>query len=227
MPIIHRGQSAGWSNATSITINKPAGLAVGDLIVSHIRRNTPTAEDPTEIPSIGTWNLQSSWLSTVHGAWTYTCIADAACVAATNFTWRWGATGRGYGYNVAFYGVDRTLPIQSVGTIYTDTALGKSIDIPGITTTADRTTVLIIGSIYDIDTVAITYTMPNGYIFVCSGASTTYLQGIAMAMGSYHNSGTETGLLQYPINLNNAYRYGIAIALNEDPPKATLPFRNI
>ena len=74
--------SAGWTSTASLAINKPTGLAVGDLMVACIYGNTGTSDPtfPTGFSKIITLADSTRLL-------VYTKLADADDVGASTFTW--------------------------------------------------------------------------------------------------------------------------------------------
>jgi hypothetical protein len=81
-------ENSGWSNgATSRTVNKPSGLAVGDIMIAHLAVGTGfvTITPPSGFSSFGYSTNPSGDVSSFY----YRKIADSGDVAATNFTFSW------------------------------------------------------------------------------------------------------------------------------------------
>lgn len=82
-------QTTAWASSASITITKPTGLAVGDLMIGRIYGNistdTPTA--PSGWTQLVVQNISGRRNIVYHK------IANAGDVAATNFTWSWSGAG--------------------------------------------------------------------------------------------------------------------------------------
>lgn len=103
-------------NHTSMTLNKPTGLAVGDLMVA-----TFTWADSSSTPV----DAKAGWTRLVYGVWhtvgntgtrvnVFWRIADAADVAAANFVWTRSSTYHEGAQLFAFYGVDPTTPFDQI-----------------------------------------------------------------------------------------------------------------
>lgn len=99
MAIAVASQSAIATNSgTTITITKPTGLAVGDLMIAHVGASTSSG-------GIGEWNQLSGWTRLSSANWYHTSanvgrkeglqwkVADSSDVSASNFTFTYSTTG--------------------------------------------------------------------------------------------------------------------------------------
>ena len=90
-------QSATVDDSNSLTITKPTGLAVGDLMVAGIFCDRDSGAGPISLNTPSGWTLEESVaLSSNNAALAiYTKIAESADVAASNFTFTAGfSTGQ-------------------------------------------------------------------------------------------------------------------------------------
>jgi hypothetical protein len=200
--IAFRGYNFGGGYTDPLTIVKPTGLAVGDLMLVHVRRigyTTPTF--PTGWSSA---NLIASVQNT-YGMQTFAKIADATDVGQTSFSFTYGAVAYVAALMVAYSGVDATTPIQQVGTLYNVTATGLPINIPSITTSAENTHVVLFAGVYA--TAGKTFAVPTAPAFTERADGMVSLSRHPMAVADllYAASGTVVGVKAYPVNANSTY----------------------
>lgn len=156
-PMWRSSSSAGATGSTAATLNipKPSGLAVGDLMVACISLTTGGG---------GTVGLPSGWttfqnpVAAIRGQWK---IADAADVAATQFTWTvTGATGT---VNMSG-GIDRITghnPSNPINVSGAATASAVNPVAPSVTTTVANCLILPMG--FQVPAVAVTYTPQSSW----------------------------------------------------------------
>lgn len=135
----------------SITINKPAGITVGDLMLADIAQGTNKSEstNPLNInPTCSGWTLISSvYLNgkvNRKGTVLYK-IAVASDVTATNYTFALDADNdSASGAIIAFSGVDTTTPFDVMpGTINTNDS--ATVTATSITTVTANTAIVMLG----------------------------------------------------------------------------------
>ena len=125
--------------ASSIVVNKPAGVIEGDVLIASIAVRPETL---TVTPPSG-WTLvvrQNNSIATVNAVLIYSKVAGAS--EPSTYTWSFsvGSTGS-VGSISAFTGVDLTDPINTYGS-FADTIASYSIVAPSITTTVDGAMIL-------------------------------------------------------------------------------------
>jgi len=86
MALTHRNSQENTNVGTSLVINKPVGLAVGDLMIAAIGKDYPdlVATYPSGWTRLFTWGTTTGNNLT---SWSGYKVADSADVAASNFTW--------------------------------------------------------------------------------------------------------------------------------------------
>lgn len=113
------------NNTTTLTIDRPAGLAEGDLMIAHIvwRPTTRTITDPA-----GWTELRED----TNGAVSYLAykIATAGDVTATDYSWSFNLATRAYGYITVWSDYDTSDPF---GDTSAATGAGKNLSTAGIT----------------------------------------------------------------------------------------------
>lgn len=93
--VVESSSSAGFTLATSITIPKPTGLAVGDLMVCYVGLINGTSV--ANFSTLSGWTEKSDYTGgsgTTNVIGCQVKIADAGDVAASNFTFTANASGR-------------------------------------------------------------------------------------------------------------------------------------
>ena len=124
----------GGSSASSYSIAKPAGLAVGDLMILSVG-----IESATSVTAAGFTQITSQANSSNFTLYVFRRIADAAAVSATNFRVSFGASKK-YSVGLArITGHNGTTPIV---TFASATGSGAAVTSPTITTTAANQLVL-------------------------------------------------------------------------------------
>lgn len=126
--VVPQSSANAVSSSQTLTITKPSGLALGDLMIANI---TISAATITSVPS-GWTQLQA-----IGATISYYKIADAGDVAASNFSWGnndVGGTGCFEGGIIRFTGHD---PVNWQGTMSAtaNAGTGTAPTTPGITPT--------------------------------------------------------------------------------------------
>jgi len=126
MAIAFRASAHNDTTGTSITITKPSGLTVGDLMIAVI-----SSQDETGVSaSLAGWTEKYDSDSDYHGQTTLYKIADSGDVAASNFTFSVAcASDNLYGIISAYSGVDDKTPFGAV-----DDSAAVDVDLDFATT---------------------------------------------------------------------------------------------
>lgn len=164
------------STTTTLTIAKPTGIAVGDIMIADIAKggNNSTAVTSTGWTLIDGVSLGGS--TQRYGAVLYK-IAVAADVSATDYTFALGTgTNSSAGAIIAFSGVDSTTPF--------DVASG-TLTLTNATTASGSTKTTV-----NADTAIIMLTQAAGAIPTWSGWSTTSPGALSELFDAQHNAGT-------------------------------------
>lgn len=77
IPVIETSDSAAATNASSVTITKPTGLIVGDLLLVHLASSDIAADNPT-------WTTPAGWTAVEVGTTTYDAVPAAYYIIATS-----------------------------------------------------------------------------------------------------------------------------------------------
>jgi len=217
--------SAYGAGVQSLTINKPTGVQVGDIMIM------------TAIKYIA-GNADNTWVNdNAGGGWTV--LASTGLAGNSNYratvlykvvSVDWEPTsyqvvpGVWYPYPeyfqvsiIAYTGIDKNNPFDVVGAITSPTATsGSTITLPSITTTTSNSLVVLLGMNYrsGTNTTPATYTWTAGYTETYDNGpgSKTSLGGARKAMVTPGNTGDATITLSNP----NSYRAGIMFALKQD-----------
>lgn len=137
-----RGTSSANANAMSLTINKPAGVVQGDVMIVTIAKYG----DNVTTPSSFGWTLidARSLGATRYGAVLYR-VAGAAEPANYIFSLALGAR-RAIGSIIAFSGVDSIAPFDvAPGTISVSAGASVNVSATSITTVTPNTAVVMLG----------------------------------------------------------------------------------
>ena len=125
---------SGGNSASSYNIAKPAGLAVGDLMILSVG-----IEGETSVSAAGFTPVTSRANSSNFALYVFSRIADAAAVSATNFTVSFGA---GKKYSVGLARITDHNSTTPIGAFAGATGSGTGVASPAITTTAANQLVL-------------------------------------------------------------------------------------
>lgn len=129
------------NNVSSVQINNPTGLAVGDLMLAFVSQNnpgSPIVSSATGWTSVLT-RTYTNGTDTV-GTSVYYRFATAADISNGSFTFSFTSSRRSAGAIMAFRGVDTVSPINASGS--QGNASSTSLTAPSITT-LDRNTMLV------------------------------------------------------------------------------------
>ncbi len=121
---------------TTLTINRPAATAVGDLLLAQL-----AVDDATAVSASG-WTLIQAVKDTNEGFWAASLyrVAGASEPASYAFTFAPGAAGESAGGIGAYRGVDAGDPVDAFGANITTWPPGSNTVIaPSITTTVANT----------------------------------------------------------------------------------------
>ena len=125
---------SGGNSASTYSIAKPAGLAVGDLMILSVG-----IEGNTSVSATGFTQITSQANSSNFTLYVFSRIADAAAVSASNFTVSFGASKK---YSVGLARITGHNGTTPVGAFAGATGSGKGVASPAITTTAANQLVL-------------------------------------------------------------------------------------
>jgi hypothetical protein len=125
---------SGGNSASSYSIAKPAGLALGDLIILSVG-----IEGNTSVSATGFTQITSQANSSNFTLYVFRRIADAAAVSATNFTVSFGSSKK---YSVGLARVTGHNGTTPIGAFAGATGSGTGVTSPAITTTAANQLVL-------------------------------------------------------------------------------------
>ena len=171
--------AGGAAPTASITVNAPAGLVAGDLMLAMISQRTsnlPLDQNMVSTPVGWTLVLSQDDGSTV-GMSIYRKVATASEPA--NFTWTLGSSGRTSGAILAFSGVDTTSPIDASGS--QANLSSTSCTAPSVSTTSTNTMRVVLFSMAQGNTAV---NPANGMTQAFSAASGAGPNGVAIG-GSY------------------------------------------
>jgi hypothetical protein len=107
------GISTVTSAQTSCIVEKPAGLSVGDLMVAHVMARDRATNDIDITPPDEWSTIRQEKDSSTFGTGLFWKIADAADVAASDFTFTWAESASHKGIITAWTGHDPTSPINA------------------------------------------------------------------------------------------------------------------
>ena len=121
------------TNATSVTVTRPASVATGSLMLAHVTlRNNDTITAPAGWTTTG--NLRTSGALLEQRI--YYRIATAADTAGTTYQWSWTTSSDGAAAILAYSGTDATNPIDVAAT--DNAGSGTTATATGLTTTQDN-----------------------------------------------------------------------------------------
>lgn len=148
-----RGSASQSTTGTTLTINKPSGLQIGDFMIANITQGDNDSDAMGNASRAG-WNLIAGELYGSINAFRYRGtilykVADAADVAATSYAFTLASDGDdGVGGIIAFAGVDTANPFDgtpgSINNVNTDDLAATSI-----TTTAANSAIVMLGMVGD------------------------------------------------------------------------------
>lgn len=125
------------SSTATVTLNKPAGLAVGDLMVVAINHRGP-GSSPTGQPASGAWTQLALQTTTFNASanimWRLSTAAD---VAAASFTWTHGDSIKWTSVIARYTGHHATSPITTNHAGVTGSVSAAALEAPAVTGAAD------------------------------------------------------------------------------------------
>ncbi len=159
---------------TGVTVNVPAGLADGDVLVTQI-----TADNgPTVTPPAGWSNvLPSAYLGMGGGArvFVYSHVVTSAAAEPASYTWQLSSAQKWNAGMSAFRGANTTTPFDTAATVASDSTYSAAkLTVPEVTTTTPGA--MVIGGV-GIDSSSTAVTPPRGWTeaFESTGAQVTEL----------------------------------------------------
>jgi hypothetical protein len=160
----------------TITINKPTGVADGDVLVAVLRSSSSGA---TAEFSLTGWTkaapttfTASDAASRLHGIY-YKVIPSAASEIATSYTFTFvGTTGRTTGQIFIARGVDNANPVQVASSAYDAASVTNGGQMAAITATGAGW-LLVAGGNEVVSPNADTATTPSGFTFIALSESTS------------------------------------------------------
>lgn len=143
-PPVFANQGAGnLALANTVTLTKPTGLAVGDLMIAYIA--VSSGSNPSlNVPSGFTLGASTTFSAASGGRlFAYYKVATSGDVAAANFTFSEAAGGIGAisGFIDRITGVNQTTPLTGTTTNQITTS-GTTGNFPGMTTTVANALVI-------------------------------------------------------------------------------------
>ena len=154
--IAQRGSATtATSTTTSVTVNKPTGLVVSDVLIATINQSTNNSNITLSNASLNGWTLVSGgmYYESGNNEWWGTVlykVATAIDVSAADFTFLGdGDADDMQASIIAFSGVDQTNPIDVAGTFTSSTDDDASLSANSITTTTNNAAVIVLAMISD------------------------------------------------------------------------------
>ncbi len=152
-----RGYQTNTTTNTTLTITKPTGLAVGDVMIAQIMQSgNNNVSSIGDASSTGWTQIAGSNINAVNRNYSRATllykIATSSDVAATNFSFTLnGNADDGEGGIVAFAGVDVASGPFDVtpGSAYTNIATDNSLTATAITTVSANAAILMFGALHD------------------------------------------------------------------------------
>lgn len=138
-PLALRGTTTGGANATTLTLNRPAGTQAGDVLIAHVAGRNPSLT--MSAPS-GWTLIRRDFLASTIDQRLYYRVATTSEPASYAWTAS-GATHLGGGI-AAYSGVNTTTPINAQSG---QAVMSASVTAPSVTTTVANTQLVFIGSL--------------------------------------------------------------------------------
>ncbi len=205
------------SGASSLTINAPAGIASGDVLIAHlVVRGAYTAM--TAPPGWSLIRRDTTTNSIAVGL--YSKVVSNSEPAG--FTWTFNSSQQAAGGMAAYAGVDNAAPIDASSAQYNDST--APITVPSVTASAPSARLVFFAAI----TTGTTVTPPSGMArqWTASTAGTTSAMA-DQALPSAGTTGNRIGTSGAPYNSNIgqlvALRAALAGTLPPTPTKIALP----
>jgi len=222
---IGTAQTAYVTNSARLTVNIPAGVAIGDVLIINVIYG---GNGGTAIPLIenypGGWTIVSSALSgdnTYRGTIFYKVVTNTwedKYTIALSYS---PLVSYGEASIVAFRGVDPTKPIDAMGNFTTTSGVGGStINPTGITTVSSNALVVMLGMSYRSDNNA-----QHTFSSWLANSPATFTELYDYGGGNRVSVGAATAIKATPgptgngtitLSGNNSYRGGIMLAFKPD-----------
>jgi hypothetical protein len=160
--------AVGSSNATSLTVARPAGVVVGDVLLA-----TVTINSNATVTAPAGWVLVATVASgTAQRASTFRKLAGAG--EPVSYAFVWSGNAKAAGWMIAYTGVDPVNPVDVSATYANPASSAQSA--PSVTTTgAGRTVVRVWAN------KALTAIVPPAGLSVLAQATGTTSQGVSLA----------------------------------------------
>jgi hypothetical protein len=216
--ITQRGSATtATSTNTDLTIPKPAGISVGDLMIANIAKRGNNTDDPV----LSGWTIIAGGGNggTNYGGVLYK-IASTADVSLANYTFALGTgSNSSVGGIIAFSGIDNTTPFDVPPGAITFNGAGNSTVMAGdITTISANAAVIMLAQVVNQERNFLTWTTASaGSLIEILYANQT---GVACSIGgawAIKATPGQTGAGSATLN-NNARHGGILLALRPSPP---------
>ncbi|MCA9313232.1 HYR domain-containing protein, partial [Candidatus Saccharibacteria bacterium] len=166
--ITARNVQTSTTGSTTLTINRPTDLAVGDVMLLQVVQSGNTNNTISDVASAGWTEIAGSFIENTGfpvfikaRATLLYKIATAADVGATNFSFTLDSDSEdGEGAIIAFGGVDITGGVTDTGlaggpfdvdpgNVYTDLTTDNAFNASAITTTSANSAIILFGAISD------------------------------------------------------------------------------
>lgn len=152
---------ASSSSVTGITttrtqVVKPAGLAVGDLMVVWLGKDNTSA-----VTTPAGWSSDESVAVTGYGMYMFSKVADASDVAASSFSFTWASgasTSDRHAIIAHFRGVNGATPVTDTTST---TGSGSTMTYLGATTVSPNSVILVVGGSYSMPSTPSGFTSRN------------------------------------------------------------------
>jgi PKD repeat protein len=145
--------------ATSVTVNRPAGVATGDVLIAHINVNNAAALTSAPAgwaPVVDPLSINAR--ATVFAY--YKVVSDAAAEPAS-YTWPMSAAETWNAGMTAYRGVDTETPFDTAAaTASNPVTAATSLTVPGVTTTTEGA--MVVGGV-GVNNAIATVTQPAGW----------------------------------------------------------------
>jgi PKD repeat protein len=151
-------KTASPAEVTSVRVDKPAGLASGDVVIAQL-----TVDDAPSISAAPAgWDPVITPLAVSSSARVfayYHVVADAT-VEPASWSWQLSAAKKWNAVATAFRGVDTSTPFDSVASARVNTSVLSSVTVPGLTTATAGA--MLVGGV-GVNSATNSVTQPSGW----------------------------------------------------------------
>jgi len=211
--------SVGSAAASSVALNKPTGLQVGDLLLAFIYTDKSTLQTPSGW-SAGNTGTRTTGGSAIWQGQAFWKIADSSDVAASTFSFSTSGTPTSIGGILSRWSdPNPTTPVSDSAIAFTNVS-GTTISGAAITPTASSQLVMFGGSEASVsfDTYATVNHNPSWT--EVTDSSPDSVMSLAMAYGSYPFT-TTTGNGSFAVSSAKTYKAIYLIAIAKNSPTMT------